>query len=321
MNQRMKLRQYLLGMVSEVQQNEIEEHYFANDDYFENMLTAEDELVEAYVSGELSRRERKRFKEYLLPNPKWQQKVANIRALKHVVNEERIIVSSEKISLIERLIDWGKDFVDSLFEQKMVIGLSYAAILVLIILSSVWIGNQFQNFQGKIVSLESEQNELVQQGKELRQQVEQQTDVANEFAEKFEQEKQQRLKLEQLLDKMKPEPTPMVAFSLEPGILRDTESQRRLVIPHDVQRVKFDLFVETDEIYNNYLAVLKTVEGYEVYSQTGLIAQKKEWGQMLNLNLPVMALKTDDYILTLSGITAAGEFEILHRYFFSLNRK
>lgn len=317
----MKLRQYLLGTASEEQQNEIEERYFADDEYFEKMLAAEDELVEAYASGELSRRERKRFDEYLLPNPKWQQKVANIRALKHVVNEETVKVTPEKISIFERLVDWGKDFVNSLFEQKVVIGLSYAAILVLIILSSVWISRQFQNFQEKIVNLESEQGELAQEGNEFRQQLEQQTGVANEFAEKFEKEKQQRLKLEQLLDKMKPQPTHMLAFSLEPGLLRDACETKRLIIPQAAQSVQLELILDSVSDYKNYAVTIKTVEGNEMWSKAGLQATQMDWGQKVVVNVPTIALPLNDYLLTLKGITSNGDFEVIQNYFFSVLRK
>lgn len=317
----MKLRQYLLGIVSEEQQNEIEERYFVDDEYFAAMLAAEYELVEAYVSGELSRRERKRFDECLLPNPKWQQKVANIRALKHIINVEKVKVRSEKISLIARLFDWGKDFVNSLFEQRMVIGLSYAAILVLIILSSVWIGNQFNNFQQKIVNLEAEQSALSQQGEELHQRLEQQTGIASEFSQKFEQEKQQRLKLEQLLDKMKPQPTPMLAFSLEPGLLRDNGEQKRLVIPTNAQSVQLELIVATASDYQNFAVIIKTVEGIEVWSKTGLQAQQLEWSKQVIVNIPTIALPHNDYIITLKGISANGDFEVIHSYFFGVLRK
>jgi hypothetical protein len=317
----MKLRQYLLSLVSDEEQNKIEERFFADDEYFENMLAAEDELAEAYASGELSRRERKRFDEYLLPNPKWQQKVANIRALKHIVNEENIKVSPEKISLLEKFVDWGKDFVSSLFEQKMVIGLSYAAILVLIIFSSVWVGRQFQNFQGKIVSLEAGQSELAQEGNELRQQLEQQTGVASEFAEKFEQEKQQRLKLEQILDKIKPQPTQMLAFSLEPGLLRDSGEPKRLIIPGAMQSVQLELILDSASNYKNYAVTIKTVEGNEIWSKSGLQAQQLEWGQKVIVNVPTIALPLNDYILRLKSINAEGAFEVIHSYFFGVLRK
>ncbi len=317
----MEIRHYLLGMISEEKRNEIEECYFADDLYFENMLAAEDELVEDYINGELSRREKKRFEEYLLPNPKWQQKVANIRALKHVVNKEKVHVSPEKISILQKFANYWKDFISSFFEQKMVIGLSYAAILVIIILSSVWMGRQFRNFQGKIVNLEAEQNGLVQEGKELKQQLEHQTSIANEFAEKFELEKQERLKLEQLLDNMKQQPTQMLAFSLEPGLLRDAGETKRFIIPVAAQSVQLELIFDSVSDYKNYGVEIKTVEENIIWSKTGLEATKMDWGQKVDVIVPTIALPLNDYLLTLKGITSKGAFEVIHNYFFSVLRK
>ncbi len=317
----MHLRNYLLGFMNEDQKNEIEECYFVDDEFFESMLAAEDELVEAYVNNELTRRERKRFEECLLPNPKWQQKVANIRALKHVVNEEKIRVSPAKLTLFQRFADLCQDFWATIFQQKMAIGLAYATVLVCLVLGSVWVGRQFQNFQQKIVTLEMSQHELAQEADKLRQQLQQQTRLANEFSTKFEQEKQQRLKLEKLIIQKESQPTPMLAFVLEPGILRDAESQRRLVIPADLPSVRFDLLIEAEPAYKNYHVVVKTVEGNEVWSRRGLMSHPQAWGQTLTLILPAIALNMNDYIVTLNGITATGKTEVIHRYFFSVSRK
>jgi len=311
-------REYLLGLLTEKKQNEIEERYFTDNEYFEKMLAAEYELVEAYIGGELSRRERKRFDEYLLPNPKWQQKVANIRALKHIVNEESIKFSPEKISLVQSFADWGRKFISSLLEPKMVVRFSYAMILFLVILGGVWTSREFRNLQTQIVNLEAEQSALSQKDKELGQQLGKQTDVANEFAEKFEQEKQQRLKLEQLLDKIKPQPTQMPAFSLQPGLLRDTGEQKRLVVPQAAQSIQFELIIDPVSEYQDYAVTIKTVEGNEIWSQTGVQAQKLAWGQKVILNIHAIALPQNDYILTLEGIVPGDDFEIVHNYFFSV---
>jgi len=317
----MNLRHYLLGMVSDEQQNEIEERYFGDDEYFEEMLAAEDELVEAYVDGELSRRERKRFEEYLLPNPRWQQKVATIRALGHILNEENAGVSEEKVGLLKRCVDWWQEFTASFFEQSLVRGFAYAAILVMILFGSIRIGRQFQNFREKIVNLEATQNQLARQGEQLRQQLEQQTKIADEFSQKFDQEKQQRLKLEQLLDKIKSQPAQMLAFSLEPGLLRDTSEPKRLVIPKAAQLVQLELILDSAVDYKNYAVTIKTVEGNEIWSKTGLMAQQAQWGQKVIVKIPSIALPLNDYILTLQGITPDGEFEVVQRYFFRTIRR
>lgn len=316
----MNLRLYLLGLLTEEQKNEIEKGYFTDDDHFGQILAAEDELIQSFIDGKLSRRERNRFQEYLLPDPIWQQRVANMRVLTQIVNEKNIQAHSEKISLVQKITDWGKDFIAGLFEQKMVVGLSYAAILVIFFISSVWVHFQFRSFNTQVADLKSEQASWYQESNELRQQIEKQTSIASEFSEKFAQEQQQRLQLEQQLDRAKSEAMPTLAFVLDPGILRDAESKHQLVIPGTVQRIKLDLFIESEVDFKNYRVVLTTVEGNQVWSQITPVRQKQNWGQTINLSLPVIALPANDFILTLSGINAPGDFEVIHRYFFSVVR-
>jgi len=56
-----KLRRYLLGALSEDETAELEGLYFASDELFEELLAEEDDLVDAYVSGELTPDEMSRF--------------------------------------------------------------------------------------------------------------------------------------------------------------------------------------------------------------------------------------------------------------------
>ncbi len=52
---------YLLGLSSRTEREQIESAYFEDDDAFEEMLTTEDDLIDAYARGELTTEERLRF--------------------------------------------------------------------------------------------------------------------------------------------------------------------------------------------------------------------------------------------------------------------
>ena len=57
----MKRVRYLLGLSSRAECELIESEYFEDDDAFQKMLTAEDDLIDAYARGELTGEERRRF--------------------------------------------------------------------------------------------------------------------------------------------------------------------------------------------------------------------------------------------------------------------
>ena len=60
------LMRYALGMLSEQEQERVEERVFADSQFFERLLVVEDELIDAYASGSLTEHERERFQRYFL---------------------------------------------------------------------------------------------------------------------------------------------------------------------------------------------------------------------------------------------------------------
>lgn len=63
------LVRYLLGALTAEEENRIEEQFFADDEFFEELLVVEDALMDAYVQGELDEDERAEFKNYITSSP------------------------------------------------------------------------------------------------------------------------------------------------------------------------------------------------------------------------------------------------------------
>ena len=63
------IRQYLLGQLEEGQQQVIEQRLLTEDDLFEELEVAEDELSDEYVADELTPVDRKQFEQYFLSTP------------------------------------------------------------------------------------------------------------------------------------------------------------------------------------------------------------------------------------------------------------
>lgn len=75
-----QLTQYLLGGGTEADRERLEAEFFANDDVFQEMLTAEDDLIDAYARGELSDSERRQFEEQFLTSADGRERVQFARA-------------------------------------------------------------------------------------------------------------------------------------------------------------------------------------------------------------------------------------------------
>jgi hypothetical protein len=81
----LKLRQYLLGHLAEDLREEIETGLLADQDLFEELLIAEDELVDDYLSATLSPDENTAFEQHFLCTPERYEKVRFARALQRRV--------------------------------------------------------------------------------------------------------------------------------------------------------------------------------------------------------------------------------------------
>jgi hypothetical protein len=77
---------YLLGeLQDEEEKARFEQRLLADEKLYEELLIAEDELMEAYLSGELSAGDKARFEEHFLGSPRCRERVENLRALREVL--------------------------------------------------------------------------------------------------------------------------------------------------------------------------------------------------------------------------------------------
>jgi len=80
-----KIRQYLLGQVSDGTREEIERELLADDEVFAELLIIEDELADEYVSGCLSPDDRANFESHFLATPERQEDLQFASALNRYV--------------------------------------------------------------------------------------------------------------------------------------------------------------------------------------------------------------------------------------------
>lgn len=72
---------YLLGQLSESAQSQLELRLLSQNDAFDQLLVAEDDLVEAFLQGELSAAEKARFEHIFLAHPARQRHLSLVQTL------------------------------------------------------------------------------------------------------------------------------------------------------------------------------------------------------------------------------------------------
>lgn len=134
------LRAYLLGQLSSDEQRQIEEQLLLDGDYMELLQSLEEELIDSYLSDELSEREREQFQKLFLTSPERRRKLRMTKALKRYVNKQTVPIPAPAI---EPKIFWWQQ----LFTPAW--GGAIAAMLVLGIGFVIWRNVSYQSLTDK----------------------------------------------------------------------------------------------------------------------------------------------------------------------------
>lgn len=116
-------RRYLLGQLTDDEEQKLEERLLSDDDLFQEVELTKDELAQEYASGELTAKERKWLQENFLASPEGKQRHGFAKTFDDYVKNHRGQRPKSR-SLIERLRDL-------LNQPKLLTAASTAAVLII----------------------------------------------------------------------------------------------------------------------------------------------------------------------------------------------
>jgi hypothetical protein len=90
-----EIRRYLLGGLTEEARQGIEQRLLTDEDFFEELLFAEEELADQYLDGGLSEEERRDFEGHFLSTPERRRKLRFAKALNRYVSENSVAARAE----------------------------------------------------------------------------------------------------------------------------------------------------------------------------------------------------------------------------------
>lgn len=312
------IAQYLLGELSEQDKVQLEEQYFGDDDFFEQLLVVEGELIDAYARDELYGRERERFEAHFLASPRQRQRVEIARALVDYATESSAPLSPAPES--RKPAAWWRSLLDTLGVNNHPIILPLAGAALLILASGSLLIVQTVRLRNQGERIKRERVELLEREQELQQQLDEQGQHNDQLAAELQRERSQRELLEQELAKPHRSSLSTITFILTPELVRGASEPKRLVIPQGAELVRMQLDLERGD-YKSYRAVLETVEGNRIWSSGSLKARPNNSGKIFTLGLPASLFTKRGYILRLSGVIADGRLESVGEYYFNVVKK
>jgi hypothetical protein len=317
------ISRYLLGELPEEQQVEIEDRAFSDKDYLASITAVENDLIDEYVSGELSAADRQRFETRFLASAERRKRVEFATALRTVVSESH---APEKKPIHDAQ---GWSWRDSLYAfisgLNPAARLAFATAAILLIVGAAWLFTETWRLRRQVSQLQAEK----QSGQSLQQALDAERKRSEELNARLNQEKEQREQTDESLRQLtetteatKPAPPPVFAsLTLLPGLSRGGGQKPNLDLSNDVRLVRLQIGIDPEEEYKSFAVELRTVAGRGVWNRENLAARTRRGTRAVGLTLPATVLKSGEYELRLRGLTEGGGSEDVGFYYFNVRKK
>ena len=339
------LRRYLLGDVSPQECEEIELWLMSDDEAYDLVLAAEDDLIDDSLRSKLSRVELHHFSARFLVAPERRRKLDFGRSFK------RLLDGSKPGPSPKRSYVWGT--LAGYFNHYPALGYAFYTLFVLMVIGGTWSAFKVVGLERELRSTNAQlSNVSNQRDAELRQQFAQFVDVSKErdtYRFQLDDSRSSSKKLEAQIQTLEramsnlrssseqvsipvdfvrsvtlPElPTQMVAtFNLFPGTSRGSGSMARTsssipTIPvfGNSRLVQFFLRLLLDN-YDTYRAALIGAGGEELWTSGRLVPTVVESNKVVVVLVSGKTFSSGSYSFRLSGVSNAQPTETITNYYF-----
>jgi hypothetical protein len=314
-----KLTRYLLGLLPDAEQAAIEKDYFEDKEKFEQIWSAENDLVDDYLRGKLSLVERAQFENRFLSTAGGRERLTAAKILLtsiSAIGREGTLEDGAQSSVAQS--SFGSRFMEFLRPRRS-LAFAFATLIVLLAIAASW---------GLIetIRLRRQLHQSQMQASEQQQQQQREFEEREQAAQKRSED------LRQELDRARNEmPAPaaqtpgeqaapsQVSLVLTAGLARGGGETSSVKIQEGTQSLVLKL-VLTNNDYQSYTAALRTVEGANIWTGRAIKPVVRGGDVHLALSVPAARLARNDYILRLSAITSTGATEDAGQFTFRVER-
>ena len=312
------------------------DHLGAEDQEFEELEIAEEELIDAYVRNELPAPDRKLVEKGLLSSRKLVNRFHFARLLAKAASSipqqqtsASAVESAPSFALPDpdrARIPWWKAFLGPVFAPPPAVRMALGACVILILIGGVALFSGWMQLRSESRRFDSERAALEQRRQELERKSAEQQSRSEQLTAELQKEKQQREKDEKLIEELKRSQNQnqqsqgaisIASILLFPGSTRDVNGGKELIVPPGASTVRLKLGLEAND-YSSYGAVIKNAQGLEVFRKNGL---KIRSGTLVTLQLPAQRLPPGNYTIRLRGVTSSGAVEPASDYAFRITAK
>jgi hypothetical protein len=148
-----------LGLSSSAERETIESEYFANKDAFQEMLTAEDDLIDAYARGELSGEESRGFEKYFVNSLRERNRIQFARAFAGAISATPPVETKSAGTWV--------DFFE-IFRSPGLLQSATVTAVIIVVAVLAWLINDRRRLTNELRELRVESAELNHRTQELQ---------------------------------------------------------------------------------------------------------------------------------------------------------
>ena len=256
----LKVRDYLLGLDQNGEQEKIEERLLTDDQFFEEFLATEEDLIQDYVDGDLTETEKKQFENHFLISPERQEKLKFAQSLRRNLDSQTIEEAESETTEESNESESSQSFLQKLFGSSLLANPVPAFALVVVLVGVVGISVYYFAGGDNLSPLESEFAELNK----------------SDFSD---------------LEKYKNSPN----LNLLPGKTRDASVAKSLPEAVIEDKVFFRLALPTQTESDEIFTVELQKSQKTIFTQNQVRAYKNKDGEELRFFIPASVLEKGNY--------------------------